>query len=140
MISFRASDCGREHAPELQAKLIYAKGPDLFHGLFLRFNIAHNSLDDKFGPQFELGLDEQGKQGPRGKPGHTGRQNKREGNKGKIAGQKFNRLGYQVRRGITQIDALMADHTFIRAQFFMQLVLAHIHGIDPGCATLQQAM
>ncbi len=34
----------------------------------------------------------------------------------------------------------MADHTFIRAQFFMQLVLAHIHGIDPGCATLQQAI
>ena len=39
MIALRPLDCGREHAPELQAKLIYAKGPDLFHGLFLRFNI-----------------------------------------------------------------------------------------------------
>ncbi len=39
LIALRPLDCGREHAPELQTKLIYAKGPDLFHGLFLRFNI-----------------------------------------------------------------------------------------------------
>ena len=65
-------------------------------------------------------------------------QGQRKGDKGHIDNQQVHRLGQL--EGKARVQLLDADDAGIAAQGVGELAVAHVNGVDAGCAALQQAV
>ena len=102
--------------------------------------VAHDAFDGLAGAEFELGFDEDGHASAGAQPLHAGGQDEGQGDEGHVPDHQIDGFGDEFRRCGAQIDAFEVDDAGIGAQFFVQLVFAHVHGVDAGGAVLQEAV
>ena len=88
----------------------------------------------------ELGLHQQHCVGARGEAGQDRRDGQAQGDEAEVCHQEAAGFGQEARIPGAEVHLLHGHYAGIAAQLPVELVGAHVHGVDPGGPPLQQAI
>jgi len=139
MIAFGAKYRAFDDADHGPVGLSGDPGSDAIANRLVDRRIAHDTaLANMLAAGFELGLDQRDQCGALGSERERRRQNRRETDKTRVAGNDVDRLGDLPARQRAGVQALMDDDARVLAQFPSELTMTDINGVNPARAALQQ--